>query len=169
MLARFSVNQRPDLYPDDIALSKAYANALTEELEEVVNEGCDYVQFDEPVWTENVNETKWAAEILNGIIEKFPNVDFNLHVCGGNAHRKRGFFGKYTDMIEAFKILKVDEIHLEHCSLHYKMLDVFNDWKFDGKVSLGVIDQRIDNTETEEDIINAIKPALEYFPKEKIY
>ena len=168
MLARFSVNERTDLYPDDVALAKAYANALTIELEEVVNEGCDYVQFDEPVWTENVNETKWAAEILNGIIEKFPNVDFNLHVCGGNAHRKRGFFGKYTDMIEAFKILKVDEIHLEHCSLHYKMLDVFNDWKFDGKVSLGVIDQRIDNTETEEDIIKAIKPALEYFPKEKI-
>ena len=69
---------------------------------------------------------------------------------------------------DRFKILKVDEIHLEHCSLHYKMLDVFNDWKFDGKVSLGVIDQRIDNTETEEDIIKAIKPALEYFPKEKI-
>ena len=48
------------------------------------------------------------------------------------------------------------------------MLDVFNDWKFNGKVSLGVIDQRIDNTETEEDIVKAIKPALEYFPKEKI-
>ena len=44
----------------------------------------------------------------------------------------------------------------------------FNDWNFDGRVSLGVIDQRIDNTETEEDIIKAIKPALEYFPKEKI-
>ena len=65
MLARFSVNQRPDLYPDDIALAKAYANALTQELEEVVNEGCDYIQFDEPVWTENVNETKWAAEYLS--------------------------------------------------------------------------------------------------------
>ena len=47
-------------------------------------------------------------------------------------------------------------------------MDLFNDWKFDGKVSLGVIDQRIDNTETEEDIIKAIEPALEYFPKEKI-
>ena len=73
-----------------------------------------------------------------------------------------------SDAIEAFKILKVNEIHLEHCSLHYKMLDVFNDWNFDGKVSLGVIDQRIDNIETEEDIIKAIKPALDYFPKEKI-
>ena len=168
MLSRFSVNERTDLYPDDIALAKAYASALTEEISEVVNEGCDYIQFDEPVWTENVNETLWAAEILNEIIEKFPNVTFNLHVCGGNAHRKRGFFGIYTDMIEAFKILKVNEIHLEHCSLHYKMLDVFKSWNFDGKISLGVIDQRIDKTETEEDIIKAIKPALEYFPKEKI-
>jgi 5-methyltetrahydropteroyltriglutamate--homocysteine methyltransferase len=141
---------------------------IAEEIEDVVKEGCDYIQFDEPVWTENVKETLWAAEVLNGIIEKFPNVNFNLHVCGGNAHRKRGFFGKYTDMIEAFKILKVNEIHLEHCSLHYKMLDVFNDWNFDGKVSLGVIDQRIDNIETEDDIVKAIKPALDYFPKEKI-
>ena len=71
-------------------------------------------------------------------------------------------------MIKAFKILKVNEIHLEHCSLHYRMLDVFKNWQFDGRISLGVIDQRIDNTETEEDIINAIKPALDYFPKEKI-
>ena len=168
MLARFSVNERTDLYPDDIALAKAYAKVITEEIEGVVKEGCDYVQFDEPVWTENVKETLWAAEVLNGIIEQFPNVNFNLHVCGGNAHRKRGFFGKYTDMIDAFKILKVNEIHLEHCSLHYKMLDVFNDWNFDGRVSLGVIDQRIDSIETEEDIIKAIKPALDYFPKEKI-
>ena len=168
MLSRFSVNERVDLYPDDIALAKAYAKVITEEIESVVKEGCDYIQFDEPVWTENVKETLWAAEVLNEIIEKFPNVNFNLHVCGGNAHRKRGFFGKYTDMIEAFKKLNVHEIHLEHCSLHYKMLDVFNDWNFDGKISLGVIDQRIDNTETEDDIINAVKPALEYFPKEKI-
>ena len=68
MLARFSVNERPDLYSDDIALAKAYASVITEELEEVISEGCDYIQFDEPVWTENVGETKWAAEILNGII-----------------------------------------------------------------------------------------------------
>ena len=153
MLARFSVNERTDSYPDDQALAMAYADVIIEELKKVCNEGCDYIQFDEPVWTENVNETLWAADVLNSIIEKFPNINFNLHVCGGNAHRKRGFFGKYTDMIEAFKKLKVNEIHLEHCSLHYKMLDVFNDWKFDGRVSLGVIDQRIDSTETEEDII----------------
>ena len=168
MLARFSVNERKDLYPDDISLARAYANVISEEIKKVVNEGCDYIQFDEPVWTENVNETIWGAEILNEIIDQFPQVKFNLHVCGGNAHRKRGFFGKYTDMIPAFKKLKIDEIHLEHCSLHYTMLDVFKEWDFKGKISLGVIDQRIDSIESAEDIIKAIKPALEYFPKDKI-
>jgi 5-methyltetrahydropteroyltriglutamate--homocysteine methyltransferase len=168
MLARFSVNERKDLYPDDISLARAYAKVISEEIQKVVNEGCDYIQFDEPVWTENVNETIWGAEILNEIIDQFPQVKFNLHVCGGNAHRKRGFFGKYTDMIPAFKKLKIDEIHLEHCSLHYTMLDVFKEWDFKGKISLGVIDQRIDNIESAEDIIKAIKPALEYFPKDKI-
>ena len=168
MLARFSVNERKDLYPDDISLARAYARVITQEINNVVKEGCDYIQFDEPVWTENVNETIWGAEILNEIIDQFPNVKFNLHVCGGNAHRKRGFFGKYTDMLPAFKKLKIDEIHLEHCSLHYTMLDVFKEWDFKGKISLGVIDQRIDSTESSEDIIKAIKPALEYFPKDRI-
>ena len=168
MLARFSVNERPDLYPDDIALAKAYADVLIEELKQVVNEGCNYIQFDEPVWTENVSQSNWGAETLNYIIDQFPGIKFNLHICGGNAHRKRGFFGRYTDMIEAFKILKVDEIHLEHCSLHYNMLDIFKEWNFQGSISAGVIDQRIDDVETVEQVKKYTEPLLEYFTPNKI-
>jgi len=71
-------------------------------------------------------------------------------------------------MINAFKKLKIDEIHLEHCSMHYKMLNIFDEWKFNGRISLGVIDQRIDDIESKQDIINAINPALKYFSKNKI-
>jgi 5-methyltetrahydropteroyltriglutamate--homocysteine methyltransferase len=146
----------------------AYANVIIEELEKVCNEGCDYIQFDEPVWTENVNEANWGADVLNYIIEKFPGVKFNLHICGGNAHRKRGYFGRYTDMIPAFKKLKIDEIHLEHCSLHYTMTDIFEDWDFKGSLSAGVVDQRIDNTENVEDVEKYTQPLLKYFKPEKI-
>ena len=168
LLSRFSVNERTDLYPDDKSLAFAYADILIKELEQVCNEGCNYIQFDEPVWTENVTESEWGADVLNYIIKKFPGIKFNLHICGGNAHRKRGFFGRYTDMINAFKKLKIDEIHLEHCSMHYKMLNIFDEWKFNGRISLGVIDQRIDDIESKQDIINAINPALKYFSKNKI-
>tara|TARA_B100000614_G_scaffold226285_1_gene216494 strand:+ start:344 stop:1387 length:1044 start_codon:yes stop_codon:yes gene_type:complete len=168
MLARFSVNKRKDLYKDDHSLAMAYADVIIKEIENVCNEGCDYIQFDEPVWTENVNESNWGADVLNYIVNKFPGVKFNLHICGGNAHRKRGFFGRYTDMVSAFKKLNIDEIHLEHCSLHYTMLDIFNDWKFKGSLSAGVVDQRIDITENVEEIENYTKPLLNYFSPDKI-
>ena len=168
MLARFSVNERTDLYPNDQALAMAYADVIIEELNKVCNEGCDYIQFDEPVWTENVDETDWGADVLKYIIEKFPNVKFNLHICGGNAHRKRGFFGRYTDMITSFKKLKINEIHLEHCSLHYPMLDIFKEWNFNGALSAGVVDQRIDTTETFNDIHENTKPLLNFFESDKI-
>ena len=71
MLARFSVNERKDLYPDDQSLAFAYADAIIEELKKVCNEGCDYIQFDEPVWTENVDEADWGADVLNYIIDQF--------------------------------------------------------------------------------------------------
>src|SRR5438045_2263706 len=53
VLTRFSVNQRPDLYPDEQTLCRAYAKVLADELREVIAAGCDYIQFDEPMWTES--------------------------------------------------------------------------------------------------------------------
>ena len=51
MLAKFSNNQRPDLYPSDRHLAFAWADILNQEMREVVRAGCEFVQFDEPAWT----------------------------------------------------------------------------------------------------------------------
>src|SRR5580704_9912018 len=40
VLTRFSVNQRPDLYPDAQTLCRAYAKLLADELREVIAAGC---------------------------------------------------------------------------------------------------------------------------------
>ncbi|MGB9402468.1 MAG: hypothetical protein WCA98_02945, partial [Candidatus Acidiferrales bacterium] len=63
VLTRFSVNQRPDLYPDEQSLCRAYAKVLADELREVIAAGCDYIQFDEPMWTESPEDSVWSAEI----------------------------------------------------------------------------------------------------------
>ena len=86
-----------------------------------------------------------------------------LHVCGGNPRRKRIYFTKYTDLVGAFSKLKIDEVLLEHCTLSYNMLDLFNDWDFKGDLAIGVIDQRSDELESIETIRERMEPALEYF------
>ena len=168
MLARFSVNERLDLYPDDTALAEAYASVLEDELREVIDAGCEYIQFDEPVWTEAPNETEWAANVLNRLIERLPRVRVALHVCGGNAYRKRVYFGKYTDMIPAFQSLRIDEVSLEHCTLDYDLMALWENWDYGGDLTLGVIDQRSDDIEDEALVWRRTEPALAHFSADRL-
>lgn len=169
VITRFSVNERPDLYPDEQALCRAWAKVLEQELREVVEAGCDFVQFDEPMWTESPHQSEWAAEILNELIDSLGGgVRIGLHVCGGNPRRKRVYFTKYTDLVPAFRKAKIDEVSLEHCTLGYDLMDLWKEWDFKGDLALGVIDQRSDEIETTEVIRRRIEPALEHFPRERL-
>lgn len=168
VLTRFSVNERPDLYPDEQSLCRAYANVLADELREVIMAGCDYIQFDEPMWTESPEDSVWSAKILNELIDSLPRVRIALHVCGGNPHRKRIYFTKYTDLVPAFRTVKIDEVLLEHCTLGYDLMDLWKQWNFKGDLSLGVIDQRSDTIETVDVVRERMKPALKYFSPERL-
>ena len=168
VLTRFSVNERPDLYPDEQALCRAYAKILGDELREVIAAGCEFVQFDEPMWTEAPEQSEWAAGILNELIDSLPKVRIGLHVCGGNPRRKRVYFTKYTDLVPAFSKVKIDEVSLEHCTLSYDLMTLWDKWKFKGDLALGVIDQRSDNIETTGVIRKRVEPALKHFPRERL-
>jgi len=168
VLTRFSVNQRPDLYPDDQALCRAYAKILGEELREVIAAGCEHIQFDEPMWTESPEQSEWAVDILNELIESLGPVRAGLHVCGGNPRRKRVYFTRYTDLAPAFRKARIDEVVLEHCTLSYNLMDLWKLWDFRGDLALGVIDQRSDTIEAPELIRARVRPALEYFPPERL-
>jgi 5-methyltetrahydropteroyltriglutamate--homocysteine methyltransferase len=168
VLTRFSVNQRPDLYPDEQTLCRAYAEVLAAELREVIAAGCDYIQFDEPMWTESPEDSLWAAGILNELIDSLPRVKFGLHVCGGNPRRKRIYFTKYTDIVPAFRAVKIDEVSLEHCTLSYDLMELWKQWPFKGDLALGVIDQRSDPIETPQLIRERLTPALAYFSLDRL-
>ncbi|HEX2851712.1 MAG TPA: cobalamin-independent methionine synthase II family protein [Opitutaceae bacterium] len=169
VLARFSVNERPDLYPDEQALCRAYAKILSQELTAVIDAGCDFVQFDEPMWTESPEQAPWAADILNELIDSLKGrARIGLHVCGGNPRRKRVYFTRYHDLVPAFAKVKIDEVSLEHCTLSYDLMTLWDLWKFKGDLALGVIDQRSDDLETTEVIRKRVEPALKHFPRERL-
>jgi 5-methyltetrahydropteroyltriglutamate--homocysteine methyltransferase len=168
VLTRFSVNQRTDLYPDEQALCRAYAKVLADEIREVIAAGCDYIQFDEPMWTESPEDSLWSAKILNELIDSLPRVKFSLHVCGGNPRRKRVYFTKYTDLVSAFREVKIDEVSLEHCTLGYDLMELWKSWDFKGELALGVIDQRSDTIESVDVIRERLKPALAHFSPDRL-
>jgi len=48
------------------------------------------------------------------------------------------------------------------------MMTLWDAWPFPGEFAVGVIDQRIDNTESAEQIADRTAPALERFPPERL-
>jgi 5-methyltetrahydropteroyltriglutamate--homocysteine methyltransferase len=167
MLAKFSNNKRPDLYPTDRDLAFAYAEILNQELREVVNAGCEFIQFDEPAWTAFPEEAEWAVEALNKAREGL-KAKIGLHVCGGNARRKRVYFTKYDDLAAAFAAARIDQVSLEFCTLSYNMLALWDKWHFKGDFAVGVIDQRSDAMESPEVVAERTRPVLEYFDPERL-
>ena len=167
MLAKFSNNQRPDLYADDRQLAQAYAAILNDQLMQAVRAGCEFVQFDEPAWTAFPEESVWAAEVMNQASAGL-GVKIGLHVCCGNAYRKRAYTTRYEDLAEAFRVAKVDQVCLEHCTLGYDMMALWDLWDFNGEFAVGVIDQRSDEIETAEVIARRTAPALNHFPPERL-
>jgi 5-methyltetrahydropteroyltriglutamate--homocysteine methyltransferase len=162
MLAKFSNNKRTDLYPTDRDLALAYAEMLNQEMREVVRAGCEFVQFDEPAWTAFPEEAGWGVEALNRAIEGV-GVKIGLHVCGGNARRKRVYFTQYADLAKAFESARIDQVLLEYCTLDYNMLTLWDRWQFKGEFAVGVVDQRSDVMESAETIAERTRPVLKYF------
>jgi 5-methyltetrahydropteroyltriglutamate--homocysteine methyltransferase len=167
MLAKFSNNQRRDLYPTDRDLAQAYAALLNDQLKEAVRAGCEFIQFDEPAWTAFPEESDWAAEVMNQASAGL-GVKIGLHVCCGNAYRKRAYTTRYDDLADAFRAAKVDQVCLEHCTLSYDMMTLWQVWDFKGEFAVGVIDQRSDEIESAEVIARRATPALDHFPPERL-
>jgi len=45
-----------------------------------------------------------------------------------------------------------DQVCLEHCTLSYDMITLWDNWDFTGEFAVGVIDQRSDGIESDEEI-----------------
>ena len=147
VLTRFSVNERKDLYPDDQALCRAWADVLKQELDEVIAAGCTDIQFDEPMWTEAPQQSEWAADILNELIEALPDTSPRRIAClwrksaaqAGllhQIHRSRARVPQDEDRRGAAR------------ALHFELRSdgPWTFWDFKGDLGLGVIDQRSDES-----------------------
>lgn len=95
-------------------------------------------------------------------------VKIGLHVSCGNAYRKRAYTTRYQDLADAFRRAAMDQACLEHCTLSYDMMTLWDMWDFKGEFTVGVIDQRCDEIESVDEIARRTQPALQHFPPQRL-
>lgn len=178
-------------------LGKDVIKILKKEVDNLVKEGVDIIQFDEPVLTEVVfstgqtrsfmcaalsekkdptEELNFASSLIKSIIDyvKGKNILSSVHVCRGNWSKDESILltGSYTPLIKLFEEVLPDVLALEFSTPRAgEIASLFESEKIKNNIilALGVINPRTDTIETAQSIVERAKEALKFIDKERLW
>ncbi len=175
-------------YPTKEDLGEDAVRVLREELEELDDDGADFIQFDEPVLTELVftqgqtrtfmcaslasrrdptEELEFAVSLFNRVVEGVRGVRIGLHICRGNWSPDESTLlrGSYHPLAPYLDRMQADQLVLEYAT--ERAGDII---PFEGKeLGLGVVNPRTQNVESESEVRRSVERALALFPADKIW
>lgn len=176
------------IYGSKEALAEDVVRCLQEEVKELVEEGADFIQFDEPVLTELVftqgrtrtfmcaalasrndprEELEFASTLLNAVLESAHGVRTGVHVCRGNWSRDESTLlqGGYHPLSDYFRTVNVDQLVLEYATERAGDLV-----ECEGKqLGLGVVNPRTDQVESSETIVRQVRRALQLYSPQQLF
>jgi len=176
------------VYPTKEDLAEDVVRVLRDEIAELVAEGVDFIQLDEPVLTELVftqgqtrtfmcaalatrndptEELEFAVALINRVLEGVVGVRTGLHICRGNWSQNESTLlrGSYHPLAPY-----LDRLHVQQLVLEYATERAGTLLPFAGKeLGLGVVNPRTETIESPETISAAIEQALQLYPADQLF
>jgi 5-methyltetrahydropteroyltriglutamate--homocysteine methyltransferase len=150
-------------YPDPGDLVRALARWLNAEARALAAAGADLLQIDEPFLAGYPEAAGLAIEAVN-IVTADVDVRWALHVCYGNRYARPLWEGHYDFLFPAVLAARVDQLVLEFARKGPADLRLFQQYAWDRKVGLGVIDVKTTEVEPPELVAARIRQALAVVP-----
>lgn len=169
-------------------LAEDVVRVLADEIRDLVAEGVDFIQLDEPVLTELVftqgkvrtfmcaalastqdptGELELAAHLINRVLAAAGGVRTGLHVCRGNWSPDETTLlrGSYLPLKPTLDRIAVQQLVLEYATERAGGL-----LEFDGKeLGLGVVNPRIPTVESEATLRTSIERAMKLYPADRLF
>ena len=179
-------------YETKEALGDAVVEILRGEILELLDQGADFIQFDEPVLTEVVftqgqartfmcahlaatndptQELEFAVSLMNRVLD---GIDFEargarvgLHICRGNWSQDESTLlrGSYDPLSSYLQQMNVNQLVLEYATERAGDLMEFTR----KELGLGVVNPRTERVETVEEIRQSITRALDRYPQDQLF
>ncbi len=183
-----------EFYPDKESLGDDVVAILREELSELRDAGCQFVQFDEPVLTEVAftgphethtfmcaalseksspeEELNFAVELLNRVVAGMTgDMKTAIHVCRGNWSQQEDVLlrGSYHRLIPYFSRMDVTQFVLEYATERAGSIEALADLPADKEIGLGVVDPRTTEVESVDFVLDKARALLKHRKPEQIY
>ncbi len=161
MLAKTLVDRH---YGDVPALARAIADVLAGQ---VAHLEADVVQIDEANLPGHPEESDWAAEAMNRVLDAVPTKPA-VHLCFGNYGGQGIQRGSWDRLIGYLNALHVDHVVMECAHRPEGELAIFRELRPDIGFGLGVVDIKRTEVESADDIARAIERAAAVLGPERI-
>ena len=140
-------------YKDRADLAMDIAEVLRQQLESVE---ADVVQMDEANIVGHPEDTAWAAEAINHVLDGVPT-ETGVHICYGNYGGQTAQRGFWRDLIPFLNNLHADHLVLEFARRGYDELEVFQDLNPNIRLGIGVVDIKDNEVESPQLIAGRIE------------
>lgn len=180
-------------YPDREELARDIVRVLREELHHLLAAGVALVQFDEPVLTEVVygtpgeggrtfmcgalgerrgtsEELAFARDLLQSVVAGSPRERLALHVCRGNwtPDEEVALAGDYRPLLPVLAAVDVGTYVLELCTPRAGDMEVLAGLPGDRRIGVGLINQKHQDLESVEDVLERARRAADLFGTERL-
>lgn len=183
---------RERAYESRDALAEDIVHVLREELAELINAGAALIQLDEPVLTDVVftgakakpsfmcgvlsetrgpeDELAFARDLVNAVIEGMPRERTAVHVCRGNwtPDETVALTGSYQPLVATMAKMKVGAYLLEMCTPRAGEMEILRLLPDDAVIGVGVVNQKLGETESVSFVTEKIKRAISVFGRERL-
>jgi 5-methyltetrahydropteroyltriglutamate--homocysteine methyltransferase len=176
-------------------LAEDIVRIMREELAELLRGGAALVQFDEPVLSEVVfsrtkegsggrsfmcgalgekkpiaEELAFARDLINAVVAGFPRERLAMHVCRGNwtPDESVAMAGDYRPLLDHFKQIRVGTFMLELATPRAGEIEVLRELPDDCRIGVGVINQKLEQTEDIDTVIARAEAAIALFGAERV-
>lgn len=114
---------------------------------------------------------KFAAQLMNEIIEGIEGPRIGIHICRGNWSTREDVLltGDYRPLLPALTKMNVDQFVLEYATPRAGEIAVVGEALNTKELGLGVVNPRTETVETPEEIVAKAEQALKYYRPEQLF
>ncbi len=162
MLARILTNFH---YKDLPGLAMAIAEVLRRQIELIE---ADAIQIDEASIAGYPEDTPWAAEAINHVLDGVMN-EKAVHVCFGNYGGQPMLRGFWKNLLPYLNALHADHLVLEFARRHYDELAILNEVDPKIGMGIGVVDIKDNEVESPDLIASRIENITKALGAERLH
>lgn len=159
------------VYPTRRRCAEAFVPVIRGHIQELVAEGCDYIQLEEPLtpaYDRDDRTAKDMVDLVNACVEGISGCTFTVHVCFGSFRRlpyaKRTYRWLFPTLLDA----QVHGFSIEFGGREMAELDLVGSWDRERILSAGLVDIKTHYAETTEDVVERIRACLTYRDPERL-